>query len=161
MTSGGSIYRTSDVGQPTSEIENFINTWIETVDYIRVGTAQSSQLQMMDPSFFYGYPTETAKFCPSPFGSMVIYWNGDVSACCADINGINILGNVAENPLLSVWKNEAFRRLRYETLVGQCSDQRLCRTCDVWKTGFKPHTEQYEGYRILYHDIVKQYEASK
>jgi hypothetical protein len=86
---------------------------------------------------------------------MAIFWNGDVVACCSNIAGQDLLGNVADKGILDVWKGAGYRKLRYELLTG--NPKGLCSSCNTWKIGFKNHKENYGPWQVFFYGIMKQY----
>lgn len=147
----------TDVGQPRSEIEEFVKAWVEKVDYIRVGLCQDKDNRIIDRSYFGDLQLQTHDICVSPFVSLVVFWNGDVAPCCTDINGVQILGNVQDSSLESVWKASDFKRMRYDLAKHREQDHVLCRTCELWQTSFKCKPEIHENYTIYYDSMWKFY----
>ncbi len=147
----------TDIGQ--CKIDEFIDAWISSVDYIRVCACLNNRVQIINPQFFNGHKTETKDHCISPCSTMAIFWNGDVVACCANINGIGVLGNVADKHILEVWKGAKYRQLRYDLLTG--NPKGLCFSCNSWKTSFSSYTEKCGNYQIIFYDIMKRYERKK
>lgn len=69
------------------------------------------------------------KPCIRPFKTMTILWDGQVSLCCLDYNGSEILGDVSGQTISQVWENEHYRKIRrLHELSGQ-SKNKLCREC--------------------------------
>ena len=50
--------------------------------------------------------------CPYPWTSMVIASNGDVVACCRDLQHKTVLGNLFEQELVDIWNSEEYQNLR-------------------------------------------------
>jgi hypothetical protein len=71
-------------------------------DYLRPLSSYNTQLFMRYPhdwdkkgSVKEAHPEETYKPpCGFLCDSLVIYWNGDVPICCADLNGDRVIGNI-------------------------------------------------------------------
>ena len=68
------------------------------------------------------------KCCPQVFDTIAIRWNGDITACCADIDGIMTLGNIMNNSVVDCWNGErenAYRKIlsegRYDA-IEKCKD---------------------------------------
>lgn len=142
-----------------SGIDDFVNAWINSVDYIRVCACFDSRLQITNPRFFNGHKTQNVEHCLTPCSTMVILWNGDVVTCCANVNGYNVLGNVAYEKILDVWKGTKYRQLRHDLLTGK--PKGLCSSCNTWKTIFSNHTEDCGNHQIIFYDIMKQYERRR
>ncbi len=69
--------------------------------------------------------------CPYPWTSMVIASNGDVVACCRDLQHKTVLGNLFEQELAEIWNGERYAYLR-RALVEQAPERaNACRNCDL------------------------------
>ncbi len=67
--------------------------------------------------------------CPYPWTSLVVASNGDVVACCRDLDHKTVVGNLFREELLDIWNGPAYRQLRQSLL-----DQRpegACADCDM------------------------------
>ena len=71
--------------------------------------------------------------CPQVFDVISIRWNGDITACCGDIQGEMTLGNIMSDSIADCWvckKEQEFRRLLAE---GRYEDISACKDCyDVY-----------------------------
>ena len=69
-------------------------------------------------------------YCKLLFRYMVILPNGDVIACCHDINGKKgVIGNILKEDLFSIYSCKARRQMRYDLLRGRRDRIELCRSC--------------------------------
>lgn len=78
-----------------------------------------------DPSFYGNAP------CGSVFDKCVVLRDGTVPLCCVDYNAKYVFGNVMDTPLLDIWNNaewQRVRRLHRERRRGELS---ICATCDI------------------------------
>ena len=67
---------------------------------------------------------------------MAIYWDGKVPSCCADFGEDQIMGDLANESLLDIWNNPAYRAIREAHVSGKLDDYKLCRGCDaIWQDG--------------------------
>lgn len=145
----------TDTGQGQG-IDEFVGAWVDSVDFVRISAAFNSQLQMINPEeFFSGHEIETFSRCLGPCSTMAIFWNGDVVACCSNINGQDLLGNVAQDGIIPVWRGTKYRQLRHNLLTGK--PEGLCFSCNTWKTAFKNHKEDCGAYQVFYYGMMKQY----
>ena len=68
--------------------------------------------------------------CPSPFFSLGVAYDGQVSPCCVDwSNEVNI-GNANNNSLLEIWEGVQLQTLKEKFLKGQKKDIPVCDACD-------------------------------
>jgi len=71
------------------------------------------------------------KVCPYPWYSMYMGNNGDVVACCRDLEHQTVLGNLFEQTLDEVWNGERYQALRSSLKTGFPQDHDACRNCDM------------------------------
>ncbi len=57
------------------------------------------------------YPTKYARCRSMTLESCLVYWNGDVSFCCADFNNYLNIGSLEKNTLLEVFNSEQSKSL--------------------------------------------------
>ena len=78
-------------------------------------------------------PPHGAKYypCMVPWNSLSLVWNGDVVWCCGDLNGVEILGNIAQITLKEIWNGEKMRFIRRNLAKGNLKDLPLCRNCEA------------------------------
>ena len=92
----------------------------------------------MDSSDFYTARPHGPNYYPCNWlwKSMAIYWDGKVPSCCADFGEDQIMGNLADESLLEIWNNPAYREIRSAHATGKLDNYKLCRGCDaIWQEG--------------------------
>ena len=68
--------------------------------------------------------------CSQPFQLMSVLINGDVSVCCRDYDGDElVIGNVNENSLIEIWHGERARKLREMHNSGNYKRLKMCSEC--------------------------------
>ncbi|MBN1256393.1 MAG: radical SAM protein [Planctomycetes bacterium] len=75
------------------------------------------------------------KPCTDIYVQLGIYWNGDVVPCCYDVDGAEIMGNLLESDLQSIWNSEKYRDFRRRVDQYQQhpeNDPCICETCLRW-----------------------------
>jgi sulfatase maturation enzyme AslB (radical SAM superfamily) len=70
------------------------------------------------------------KPCHQPFDRLMVLWNGDVTVCCADINGVLKTGSVLKSSIGELWKNQKVQTIRHALLAKKFDDIHICETCD-------------------------------
>lgn len=70
---------------------------------------------------------EKSIVCPWIFQS-VIFWNGDVTTCCYDNNGVHVLGNALDKGFKAVWNSIEYRSTRKKILNAEMP---LCKDCEL------------------------------
>ncbi len=67
------------------------------------------------------------RYCAS-WRQPVVLWNGDMTACCFDHNGLEVYGNAVSNKLSDVWLGadhaDSLRKILFR-------DMGICRTCGI------------------------------
>ena len=70
-----------------------------------------------------------APLCVEPFSKLNILWDGNVTPCCHDIDGVMSYGSVASEKIDGIWRNQAFSRLLQALSSHDLSSQAFCRSC--------------------------------
>jgi radical SAM protein with 4Fe4S-binding SPASM domain len=76
------------------------------------------------------------KPCSDIYKQLGFYWNGDVVPCCYDVEGKEIMGNIMDEDLNSIWESEKYAsfRKRVDDFFQQSTDEpAICKTCLRWK----------------------------
>ena len=68
---------------------------------------------------------------PGHYRFRVIASNGDVVACCRDLEHRTVLGNLFQEDLLTIWNGERYRALRANLASGNPGGNAACRDCDM------------------------------
>lgn len=71
------------------------------------------------------------RFCTMPFYLLAVLWNGQVTYCCHDLNGVGNVGNANEQTLMEIWKGETFKQIRRGILNSHRIGD-LCASCEKW-----------------------------
>ena len=69
-------------------------------------------------------------YCDWPNYALYVKPDGRVLACCHDLDGINLVGDLATQSTKDVWYGDAYTRLRDRLNRGDRSGSALCRQCD-------------------------------
>jgi radical SAM protein with 4Fe4S-binding SPASM domain len=75
--------------------------------------------------------SESYNLCPYPWMSMVISANGDVVACCRDLEHKTVVGNLFVQSLQEIWNGPAYRALRKALIEKRPEDMAACKGCDM------------------------------
>jgi len=71
--------------------------------------------------------------CTSPFSTMIIRYNGDVTICPLDYDFKYCNGNIADQSIKEIWQNGMyFKQFREFHLEGTRDDFSLCMGCRLW-----------------------------
>jgi radical SAM protein with 4Fe4S-binding SPASM domain len=81
--------------------------------------------------------------CHFPFRRSAIQSNGDVVACCLDVNGVLRMGNVFEESFHSIWTSDRYEKLRSAHRRLAFSEYDLCGGCDQTYEGVDQLRNQY------------------
>ena len=66
--------------------------------------------------------------CHRLWSSLVVTWDGRVVPCCYDKNAGQQTGNIFEEPLSAIWKNQLYTSFRKKVLYNR-SEIEICRNC--------------------------------
>jgi radical SAM protein with 4Fe4S-binding SPASM domain len=62
--------------------------------------------------------------------NLVIFWNGELTYCCADFHGRGVFGNIHENNIKDLWKGKRLTLFRKQ-VSGRKKEISLCRECSI------------------------------
>lgn len=86
-------------------------------------------------AFMAMYEQETVdrqyKHCPEVFTKLSVNSDGSVSACCGDYDNAFVVGNLGEDTLESIWKNQQMMEIRNILARMQHKRLTLCNSCYV------------------------------
>jgi radical SAM protein with 4Fe4S-binding SPASM domain len=71
------------------------------------------------------------RVCPYPWYSFFIAHNGDVVACCRDLEHQSVLGNLFEQDLMDIWNGEKYQAMRRDLATKHPERQAACDGCDM------------------------------
>jgi MoaA/NifB/PqqE/SkfB family radical SAM enzyme len=66
-------------------------------------------------------------YCPAPYEQFVVQWNGDVTTCCTDYEGLTKTANVFATSIEEIWTGETLRQRKKDMLEGRLLD--VCAKC--------------------------------
>lgn len=73
----------------------------------------------------------TYHICPYPWTHLRIASNGDIVACCRDLQHKTVLGNLNLQSVNEIWNGEPFQNLRHSLLDKRPNRVNACRGCDL------------------------------
>lgn len=69
--------------------------------------------------------------CPYPWASFTIASNGDVVACCRDLDHKTVLGNLLHQEFEEIWNGEKYQALRRDLSGKRPERHAACANCDM------------------------------
>lgn len=69
-------------------------------------------------------------YCPHPFTDVGVLWNGDVTLCCLDHDGLLKIGNIRESSIDTLIHSDAAKKLR-ASMLGRQPLPSVCKTCQA------------------------------
>ena len=110
-------------------IGKFVNRFKDRVDFVSVTNITSAD---GDPGILkeslVDYKSLPDKPCPQPWQRLSVFWNGDVTVCCADYDGFLKIGNVKKDSLTALWNGDKINHLREKHKKLDFGGL-ICRTC--------------------------------
>lgn len=111
------------------EEEKYVNKWRKYVDHVRVsGVISESFSKYKQKRNNIQLRTQT---CLHLWQIMTVFWNGDVTVCCQDVDGDWILGNLNEQSIREIWNNKrllVIKKIHKEKLFEKLP---FCHKCDM------------------------------
>lgn len=77
----------------------------------------------------------TVNYCSQVRNNLNVCWNGDVVACCYDLTGKMVLGNIHNDSLETIWNNHAYQALRRSIDEMRFCD--MCKNCTEVNPGVR------------------------
>jgi radical SAM protein with 4Fe4S-binding SPASM domain len=109
------------------EIDAFAAKWGDRVT-IKIARDWAGQV-VLPRGFGGGGFHKTLDACRLLWTELTVLWDGDVVTCANVYEKINVLGNLATQPLEDVWNGPLMRELRRRHLADQVRGIRVCETC--------------------------------
>ncbi|MFH1061644.1 MAG: radical SAM protein [Candidatus Omnitrophota bacterium] len=78
---------------------------------------------------------QNKKSCLRPWQSAVILSNGDVVACCFDMEAKHVFGNISQNSFQTIWSNKKYIEFR-EKIKTDLNQLSLCKACSLEDISF-------------------------
>jgi radical SAM protein with 4Fe4S-binding SPASM domain len=98
---------------------------------------------------FLSIPRKTTSgkysLCPYPWFSFIVASNGDVVACCRDLERKTVLGNLFEKDFNDIWNGEKTRALRRALIEEHPERQKACSRCDM----------PYDDSKISFRNMIR------
>jgi radical SAM protein with 4Fe4S-binding SPASM domain len=76
-------------------------------------------------------PSKIYHLCPYPWTSLVIASNGDVVACCRDLQHRTVLGNLLGESLQQIWNGDRMQAMRAALVMKLPETISACAGCDL------------------------------
>lgn len=107
------------------DADEFVRSWQDKADLIHLQAFHNWASRIADKEPFSFVP------CKRLWYTLNIFWDGRVGLCCADTEGISILGDFRRNSLEEIWNGAEFQEARRRNL---CNDQKfICARCSLPK----------------------------
>ena len=62
---------------------------------------------------------------------MVVYWDGSVVLCCADMFSQTVVGDLKSNSITEVWNGQKMKNYRDQMVGRKRFDVPICQDCDI------------------------------
>lgn len=127
----GPIIETIFYSMPENQTEEneFLRYWQGVTDHVKVVDSISKLFQ--NPVNESNYLPERQISCPNLWERLTVYWNGDATLCCQDINGDYVMGNLKENSIREIWNSDRLLAIRGFHKSGKLKYVKICRYCDM------------------------------
>lgn len=114
------------------EVDDFCNFWKDKVDEVHVPNVHNwggviQKNGVLNDLEITRYP------CKELFRTMMVFYDGNVSICCAVFDDNMNLGNIHEQPLKDIWNNSEYQLLRKHHINGDFHKIDVCKDCNMWK----------------------------
>jgi radical SAM protein with 4Fe4S-binding SPASM domain len=83
--------------------------------------------------------------CTQLWKWMVVYWDGSVVLCCADMFSSTVVGDLKSNSITEVWNGPQLKKYREQMVSRKRFDVAICKDCDI---------------HLSWHNLKEYYDAS-
>jgi len=111
--------------------ENIISNWAGRFDTAKFFSTYFTRSGKKDRFSHKQFNSTNVAPCVQLWKWMVVYWDGNVVMCCADMFGQSSIGNLRERSIGDVWRGSAARDLRRKMIRRERFDVSLCQNCDI------------------------------
>jgi radical SAM protein with 4Fe4S-binding SPASM domain len=111
-----------------TEIEPFVEYWKNHADQVTVTNIGITVTESVLRFSLRERSAQGRKACEQPWQRLFVNWNGEVTVCCSDFDGVLAIGNIDETSLLDLWHGEKLTQLRRRH-AARDFDGLICKTC--------------------------------
>lgn len=111
------------------EKKKFYEYWHPLVDHVQVVGSTSQQFEKYKSTHLDSVPTRS-RTCTYLWDRMTVFWNGDVTTCMADVDGVNRFGNLSEQSISEAWNCQTILSIKQLHKKRHFQDIPLCSQCD-------------------------------
>ncbi len=116
-----------DMRNNKEQLKFFVKRWENIVENVAIDKLSEFILE-------YDFLSNDCDFtCQYLWQRLFILYNGDVVMCCGNHNKKDILGNLRDQNIESIWKGEKLERIRKLHLEGKSRELDICRRCGFRK----------------------------
>jgi len=118
-------------GMPENESEKreFYEYWHGVVDHVQIVDETSKHFAGFKSAHPDSVPLRS-RTCIYLWDRMTIFWNGDVTTCMADVDGIHRFGNLREQSISEVWNCQTIKSIKQLHKQRNFQELPLCSRCD-------------------------------
>lgn len=117
------------------EVKDFVRFWNEKLDshdIIFIRDVDTFGGQVADHRLSRQLPEIERIPCIQLWRDFAISWEGLVAVCCKDVFYKLSVGNINENTIAEIWKNEKWETIRKLHNAGRWDEIHLCKNCNEW-----------------------------
>ena len=132
-----------DFGKTEEQKTDVYREWVNVVDGITlIPSIRPNNTWENKEAFCEGNRmARSPAFCPFPFDTLAISWDGKVTGCCLDYVFTLNLGDATKESIEDIWKGPKFRDFRKGVLANSFAVGSPCSACEFWQINFKAKEE--------------------
>lgn len=101
---------------------------------------------------FTGQKVQETFLCTAPFYSPIIFADGTVSVCCADLKRVLLVGDASKESIRDIWNSPKYHKFLMEMLEKGYKD-----TCDICSRCENPKYNPHDNFDKYAEDVLKKY----
>lgn len=114
-----------------NKIKEYVDFWSSyNIEAVRIKPLQTWSGEMEDINELSANEYSAGlKPCDRPWRHLCILWDGTVTPCEFDFDGAYPLGNIKDQSIEEIWKNEMILKLRKMHISHKRNEIKLCKSC--------------------------------
>lgn len=109
--------------------EEYIKYWSKIVDHVHPFGELSKSFSNKNTDKGNSVPLRT-ETCKHIWERMAIYWTGEVTICCEDLDGKHVVGNLGDRSIKDLWNCDKLNYVRKIHKEKKYDQFKMCANCD-------------------------------
>ncbi len=118
-----------EMDENRDKIDNYLDYWLQFVDEAVI---QMERVENGRTAADHYIPETKREPCMHLWNTVFVQWDGDMVICCDDWESRQVLGNLKDTTIRSLWYGDKMKEKREIHLKGQFDKIDICEECCSW-----------------------------